>query len=63
MSCGEGFEIPIVGLMKVNQEGHDLAFHQLAAALALDLPAVEQRLFPGRGRGQPEIIDSAEQFE
>ena len=59
----ERFEIPIVRLMKVNQEGHDFAFRELAAALAFDLPAVQQGLFPQGSKPQPEIIDTAKQFE
>jgi hypothetical protein len=39
------------------------AFHEVAAALALDLPTVEQRLLPSRGKSPPAIIDTAEQFE
>jgi hypothetical protein len=37
----ERFEIPKVGVVKVNQDRHDFAFRQLAAAQALDLPAVQ----------------------
>jgi hypothetical protein len=37
MSRVECFEIPIVELVKVNQDGHNFAFHELASALALDL--------------------------
>ena len=39
------------------------AFRKLAAALALDLTALEQHLFPLFGKSQPEIIDTAKQLE
>lgn len=58
-----GFEIPGMRLGKVNQDRHDFAFRKLTEALWLDLPAVEQGLLPAGSESQPEIIDTAEQFE
>jgi hypothetical protein len=52
-----------VGLVKENQDRHDFAFRESATTQALDLSAVEQHLFPLFGKGQPEIIDTAKQFE
>ncbi|MEJ5201883.1 MAG: hypothetical protein WHV66_06570 [Anaerolineales bacterium] len=34
-----GFGVPIVGLMKSNQHGHDLTHRQRTSSLALLLPA------------------------
>ena len=49
--------------MKVDQDGHHFAFGELAAALALDLPGLEQRVFPRGSKGFPKVIDMAKQFE
>ncbi len=56
-------ESSIMGLVKVNQDGHAFAFGELAAAHLLDRPAVEQHLCPGGSQGQPKIIDTAKQLE
>jgi len=51
----------------MDEDGHNLTVGELAgelaAALALDLAAMQQRLVPQRGKGQPEISDTAQQFE
>jgi hypothetical protein len=36
---------------------------ELSVALPLDLPTLEERLFPGGSKSQPEIIDMAKQFK
>jgi len=59
----ERLEVAIVRLMKVDQDGHNFAFGELAAALALDLPCLEQGVFPRGSKGFPKVIDMAKQFE
>jgi hypothetical protein len=59
----ERFEVSIMRLVKVNQDSHEFAFCKLAAALALDLAAVQQRLFPAGSKCLPKIIDTAKEFE
>src|SRR5688572_22839042 len=55
-----GLEIPVAHLMKVNQDGHDLAGMQLSSSAALLKTALQQFGFPKAGKCQPKIIDSAE---
>jgi hypothetical protein len=58
-----GFAVPIVRLVKLNQDRHDCAFDQVAAAHSLDLPAVQQPLAPGGGKRIPKIIYITKQFK
>src|ERR1051326_2207660 len=44
---GERLEVSRVGLVKVDQDGHNFAFGELAAALALDLPGLSKGGFHG----------------
>ena len=59
----ESFEIPIMGLMEVNQNGHDFTRRELPSPVALDLACLEQGLIPGGSKGLPKIIDMTKQFE
>jgi hypothetical protein len=59
----ESFEIPIMGLMEVNQKSHDFARRELPSPVALDLACLEERLVPGRSKGLPKIVDMTKQFE
>jgi hypothetical protein len=59
----ERFEIPIMGLMEVNQNGHDFTPRELPSPVTLDLACLEQGLIPGRSKGLPKIIDMTKQFE
>jgi len=57
-----GFEVAIVGLMKPNQNRHDLAQAQTARSSA-SLQAVTQQLaFPLRFKRLAKVIDAAKQF-
>jgi hypothetical protein len=59
----EGFEIPIVGLMELDQDGHNFTCRELAAPLAFDLPCRKQGLMPARSECVPKIVDSTKQCE
>ena len=58
-----GLEIPIPGLMKVDHDGHHLAFTQFSRSYPLPLSARQQLLSPHWRKRLPEIIDAAEQFQ
>src|SRR5215469_17264440 len=59
----ERFKIPIMGLMEVNQKGHDFTRRQLPSPVALDLACLKQGLIPAGSKGLPKIIDMTKQFE
>jgi hypothetical protein len=58
-----GFEVPIVGLVEMNDDGHDLTQHQPRLRARLGLAWTQG--VPGTSLGKPltEIIDITEQFE
>ncbi len=56
-----GFEIAVARLMKPNQNRHDFAQTQVAAAIANLESKSQQLLFPLRFKGLAKIIDGAEQ--
>jgi len=58
-----GFEVPVMGLMKGNQNGHNLADRQGTSSLALPLAAGKQLSVPERQKCLAKIIDIAEQLE
>lgn len=58
-----GLEIAVAGLMKVDQQRHDLARAQLGSPLAGPFAAAEQLCFPDGKKGLTEIIDMTEQFD
>jgi len=57
-----GFERSIVGLMKMDQNGHHLAWAELARTLSL-LASLQLAGFPMRLKAQEKVIDITEQFE
>jgi hypothetical protein len=57
-----GFERAIVRLVKMNQNSHHFTWMQLASPHPL-LAALHQAFPPLRFKTEPEIIDSAKQFE
>jgi hypothetical protein len=57
------FEIAVMGLMKQDQYGHDLAGSQRFRPLAMALAIAEEVGLIGGRKLLPEIIDRAEQVE
>jgi hypothetical protein len=56
-------EVPIMGLMEIDDDGHDLAHTQFALAQALLAAIAEQAFLPFGQEDLAEIIYIDEQFE
>jgi hypothetical protein len=56
MFCVVGFEVPILRLMKVNIDGHDLTNAQLSSAESLFAPIFQLSGFPNWQKDLAKII-------
>ncbi|MCY3665768.1 MAG: hypothetical protein OXH81_08925 [Gemmatimonadetes bacterium] len=59
----EDFEIPIMGLMKPNQQRHKLTQTQPTSPTAATTPGRQSVAYPLGFKGLAEIIDVAKQFD
>jgi hypothetical protein len=60
---GEGFEIPGMGVVELDENGHEFTCPQLSGPLVLDLACLEQGLVPGGSKGLPKISDRTKEFQ
>jgi len=58
-----GFEVSVMGLMKMNDQRHNLAHMQLCRSQASSFTTGELFFFPYGQEDLAEIIDMAEQFD
>ena len=58
----EGFEIAVVGLVKPNQQRHNLAQTQLTTTTTMPTPGRESVAKKGAFKGLAKVIDVAKQF-
>ena len=59
----EGFEIPVMGLMKPNQQRHNLTQTQPTGTTAATTPGRQLVAYPLPLNGLAKIIDVAKQFD
>jgi len=59
----EGFEIPVMGLMKPNQQRHNLTQTQPTSPTAATAPGRQLVAYPLGFKGLAKIIDVAKQFD
>ncbi len=60
---GIGFEIPVMGLLEQDDDGHDFTGMQLGEAQALAVSQCQEIMVPTWGKLLPEIVYETKQFK